>query len=221
MCDSTSVRNSCACITDSTPPRLMNYSILVGVLVLALLELDFLIQRSLVDSVVDIGWYRIIIIPCLKTFQWHPALLSQKRQNLQKRVVSFTANPQLISSLICYDLAPVFWLGFQTRMERVFPPAGDFFEAVLLSGRKLGFRRIFRSVGADTRCLSVFWRLGRWKFCSHVLARPSEARCFPPGRWFFQAVLLQQPQATEAVEKRCFSRISDETLGSFLAWFWN
>ena len=53
------------------------------------------------------------------------------------------------------------------------------------------------------------------------LARPSEARCFPPGRWFFQAVLLQQPQATEAVEKGCFSRISDDTLGSFLAWFWN
>ena len=52
----------------------MNYSILVGVLVPALLELDFLIQRSLVDSVVDIGWYRIIIIPCLKTFQWHRLL---------------------------------------------------------------------------------------------------------------------------------------------------
>ena len=58
-------------------------------------------------------------------------------------------------------------------------------------------------------------------FRTSELARPSEARCFPPGRWFFQAVLLQQPQATEAVEKRCFSRISDETLGSFLAWFWN
>ena len=38
---------------------------------------------------------------------------------------------------------------------------------------------------------------------------------------FFEAVLLQQPQATEAVEKGCFSRISEETLGSFLAWFWN
>ena len=64
------------------------------------------------------------------------------------------------------------------------------------------------------------------------LVRPSEARCFPPGRLqrhgvfppagdFFEAVLLQQPQATEAVEKGCFSRISEETLGSFLAWFWN
>ena len=38
---------------------------------------------------------------------------------------------------------------------------------------------------------------------------------------FFEAVLLQQPQATEAVEKGCFSRISDATLGTFLAWFWN
>ena len=37
------------------------------------------------------------------------------------------------------------------------------------------------------------------------LARPSEARCFPPAGDFFEAVLLQQPQATEAVEKCCFS----------------
>ena len=44
------------------------------------------------------------------------------------------------------------------------------------------------------------------------LARPSATRCFPPGGDFFEAVLLQQPQATEA---------SDDTLGSFLAWFWN
>ena len=36
------------------------------------------------------------------------------------------------------------------------------------------------------------------------LARPSEARCFPPAGDFFEAVLLQQPQATEAVEKGCF-----------------
>ena len=35
------------------------------------------------------------------------------------------------------------------------------------------------------------------------LARPSEARCFPPAGDFFEAVLLQQPQATEAVET-CF-----------------
>ena len=53
------------------------------------------------------------------------------------------------------------------------------------------------------------------------LARPSEARCSPPAGDFFEAVLLQQPQATEAVEKLCFSRVSDDTLGSFLAWFWN
>ena len=30
---------------------------------------------------------------------------------------------------------------------------------------------------------------------------------FPPAGDFFEAVLLQQPQATEAVEKGCFSRI--------------
>ena len=44
---------------------------------------------------------------------------------------------------------------------------------------------------------------------------------FPPAGDFFEAVLLQQPQATEAVEKCCFSRISEVTLGTFLAWFWN
>ena len=62
-----------------------------------------------------------------------------------------------------------------------------------------------------------------WKFFGVVLelARPLEARCFPPAGDFFEAVLLQQPQATEAVEKGYFSRISEETLGSFLAWFWN
>jgi len=43
----------------------------------------------------------------------------------------------------------------------------------------------------------------------------------PGGGDFFEAVLLPRPQATEAVEKCCFSRISDDTLGSFLAWFWN
>ena len=32
------------------------------------------------------------------------------------------------------------------------------------------------------------------------LARPSEAWCFPPRGDFFEAVLLQQPQATESVE---------------------
>ena len=47
------------------------------------------------------------------------------------------------------------------------------------------------------------------------LARPSEARCFPPAGDFFEAVLLQQPQATEAVEKGCFSRISEDSLGTF------
>ena len=36
------------------------------------------------------------------------------------------------------------------------------------------------------------------------LARPSEARCSPPAGDFFEAVLLQQPQATEAVEKMLF-----------------
>ena len=57
-----------------------------------------------------------------------------------------------------------------------------------------------------------------------------------PGATFFEAVLpasaaaaaatsfCEQPQATESLDNLstmcCFSRISDDTLGSFLAWFW-
>ena len=67
-----------------------------------------------------------------------------------------------------------FWNLFILQRHGVFPPAGDFFEAVLLQ-------------------------------------QPQAT----------EAVLLQQPQATEAVEKGWFSRISEETLDSFLAWFWN
>ena len=59
--------------------------------------------------------------------------------------------------------------------------------------------------------LARFWNL-------FVLQRHG---VFPPAGDFFEAVLLQQPQETEAVEKCCFSRISEETLSSFLAWFWN
>ena len=36
-----------------------------------------------------------------------------------------------------------------------------------------------------------------------------------PAGDFFEAVLRQQPQATEAVEKGCFSKISEVTLGFF------
>ena len=53
-----------------------------------------------------------------------------------------------------------------------------------------------------------------------------------PGAAFFEAVLpaissssrrhqfCEQPQATESVDKCCFSRFPDDTLGSFFAWFW-
>ena len=70
------------------------------------------------------------------------------------------------------------------------PPAGDFFEEVTLG-----------------TFLAWFWNL-------LVLQRHG---VFPPAGDFFEAVLLQQPLATEAVEKCCFSRISEVTLGTFLA----
>ena len=53
------------------------------------------------------------------------------------------------------------------------------------------------------------------------LARPSEAWCFPPGGDFFEAVLLLAAAGNRISRKYCFSRISDDTIGSFLAWFWN
>ena len=57
------------------------------------------------------------------------------------------------------------------------------------------------------------------------LARPSEAWCFPAGRYFFGAVLRLAAAGNricrKSVEKCCFSRISDDALGNFLARFWN
>ena len=38
---------------------------------------------------------------------------------------------------------------------------------------------------------------------------------------FSQLFSCERPQATEILEKGCFSRISEGTLGTFLAWFWN
>ena len=68
------------------------------------------------------------------------------------------------------------------------------------------------------------------------LARPSEPWCFAAGSCFFRSCFTgissssrrqqfcEQPQATESLDNLstmcCFSRISDDTLGSFLAWFW-
>ena len=76
------------------------------------------------------------------------------------------------------------------------------------------------------------------------LARPSEPWCFAAGSCFFRSCLTgissssrrhqscEQPQATESLDNLSldnlsrqstnafFSRISDDTLGSFFAWFW-
>ena len=64
------------------------------------------------------------------------------------------------------------------------------------------------------------------------LARPSEPWCFAAGSCFFRSrftgissssrrhQFCEQPQATESVDKCCFSRFPDDTLGSFFAWFW-
>ena len=109
-----------------------------------------------------------------------------------------------------------FWNLLVLQRHGVFPPAGDFFEAVLRQQpqateavEKCCFSRI-SEVTLGT-FLAWFWNL-------LVLQRHG---VFPPAGDFFEAVLLQQPQATEAVEKCCFSRISEVTLGTFLAWFWN
>ena len=94
-------------------------------------------------------------------------------------------------------------------------PAGDFFEAVLRQqpqATEAVEKCCFSKISEVTLTfLAWFWDL-------LVLQR---YRVFPPAGDFFEAVLRQQPQATEAVEKGCFSRISEVTLGTFLAWFWD
>ena len=131
-----------------------------------------------------------------------------------------------------------FWNLPVLQRHAVFPPAGDFFEAVLRQQpqateavEKGCFSRISEvTLGSF---LAWFWNLLvlqrhgifppadtflAWFWTLLVLQKHG---VFPPAGDFFEAVLLQQPQATEAVEKGCFSRISEVTLGTFLAWFWN
>ena len=96
------------------------------------------------------------------------------------------------------------------------------------------FRSCFTGISSSSR---------RHHFCeqpqvteSFDLARPSELWCFAAGGCFFRSCFTgisssnrrhqscEQPQATESLDNLstmcCFSRISDDTLGSFLAWFW-
>ena len=96
------------------------------------------------------------------------------------------------------------------------------------------FRSCFTGISSSSR---------RHQFCeqpqvteSFDLARPSELWCFAAGGCFFRSCFTgisssnrrhqscEQPQATESLDNLstmcCFSRISDDTLGSFLAWFW-
>ena len=103
-----------------------------------------------------------------------------------------------------------FWNLLVLQRHGVFPPADDFFEAVLRQQpqateavEKGCFSRI-SEVTLGT-FLAWFWDL-------LVLQRHG---VFRPAGDFFEAVLRQQPQATEAVEKGCFSRISEVTLGTF------
>ena len=66
-----------------------------------------------------------------------------------------------------------------------------------------------------------------------ALARSSEPWCFPAGSCFFSKLFYCQPvllpvaaffrscSTASSLEKGCFSRISDDTLGSFFTWFWH
>ena len=62
-----------------------------------------------------------------------------------------------------------------------------------------------------------------------ALARPSELWCFHAGSYFFSKLFYCLPAAAffrscstaSSLEKGCFSRISDDTLGSFFTWFWH
>ena len=56
-----------------------------------------------------------------------------------------------------------------------------------------------------------------------MLFRPSHAMVFSFGVFLPEGDFVEgKPlQATESLEKGCFSRIADGTFGSFFAWFWN
>ena len=90
-----------------------------------------------------------------------------------------------------------------------FPPRGDFFEAVLLQQPQATesveiCRKMLFFLGFQTKGWAFFWR-------GFGTSSSFRGMVFPPGGVFCEAVLLQQPQATESVEKCCFSRISDDT----------
>ena len=102
-----------------------------------------------------------------------------------------------------------FWNLLVLQTHGVFPPADDFFEAVLLQ-QPQATEAVEK--GCFSRISEVFYRhqqqqpptLGTflaWFWNLLVLQRHG---VFPPAGDFFEAVLLQQPQATEAVEKRLF-----------------
>ena len=62
-----------------------------------------------------------------------------------------------------------------------------------------------------------------------ALARPSELLCFPAGSYFFSKLFYCLPataffrsrSTASSLETRCVSRLSDDTLGNFLTWFWH
>ena len=85
-----------------------------------------------------------------------------------------------------------------------------------------GNRSFFSRISDDT--LGTFFV---WFWTLLVLQKP---RCFPCRRGdFFEAVLPASAAAAAATSSArscqategCFSRISEVTLGTFLAWFWN
>ena len=145
---------------------------------------------------------------------------SRRQQNLSTNAVSldFSRFPDdTLGSFFAW-----FWTLLVLPSHGVLLPGAAFFEAV------------FTGISSSSR---------RHQFCeqpqvteSFDLARPSELWCFAAGGCFFRSCFTgisssnrrhqscEQPQATESLDNLstmcCFSRISDDTLGSFLAWFW-
>ena len=83
------------------------------------------------------------------------------------------------------------------------------------------------SVQSMYRCLQTMYHVySHVQLCTDVTIWEGRvgAKCYQFGARCHQynlaaASTCEQLQATDSLEKSCFSRISDDTLGSFLAWF--
>ena len=133
----------------------------------------------------------------------------------------------------------VVFLGFQTGRQALFWRGfgtSSSFRAMVFSCRELLFSKLFSCERPqateilEKSCFMLFYvvflgfQKGRQALFWRGFGTSSSFRAmvFSCRELLFSKLFsCERPQATEILEKGCFSRISDGTLGTFLAWFWN